>query len=85
MPVNNIESNPVKLPCGVPEGSVLEAVLFALCTTLLVSTINRQILKYHFYPDDLQLPNSASPENVHTLLKTTSDFYSDFVNCTGAK
>ena len=62
--------------CGAPHGSVLGPVLFTLCITPLASIINR----HDFYADDTQLLISALPQNIHTLLETTSDRYSNIKN-----
>ena len=75
-----MQSDPVKLSCNVPQGFILGPVLFTLYTTSLASIINHHNLNHHFYASDTQLPNSALPENIKTLLKTTSDCYSDIKN-----
>ena len=62
--------------CGAPHGSVLGPVLFTLCITPLASIINR----HDFYADDTQLLISALHQNIHTLLETTSDRYSNIKN-----
>ena len=54
--------------------------LFTLYTTPLASIIDRHNLNHHFYADDTRLLNSALPESIHTLLKATSDCYSDIKN-----
>ena len=75
-----MQSDPVKLSCNVPQGFILGPVPFTLYTTSLASIINHHNLNHHFYASDTQLPNSALPENIKTLLKTTSDCYSDIKN-----
>ena len=75
-----INSKPAKLDCGIPQGSVLGPVLFTLYTAPLANIINRHNLQHHFYADDTQLHNSDKPENVHNLLETTSNCYSDIKN-----
>ena len=46
----------------------------------LASIITCHNLNHHFYADNTQLLNSVLLENIHTLLKTTSDCYLDIKN-----
>ena len=77
-----MQFDPVRPFCGILQRSVLGPVLFTLYATRLASISNRHSLNHNFYADDIQLLNSALPENIHTLLKTTADCYSDIKNWT---
>ena len=63
--VNSISSTPQRLDFGVPQGSVLEPLLFVLYT----QPVSR--IDLHKFSDDTQLFSSALPVDFGTLIKQT--------------
>ena len=53
--VANDCSSKHKLACGVPQGSVLGLILYAMFTAPIADVIKRYGLRYHFYTDDTQI------------------------------
>ena len=66
---NHSRSQTATLSCGVPQGSVLDPLLFVLYTKDVTSIIKRHGLDNHCYADDTQLHLSCKPEDVITLAK----------------
>ena len=68
--VHSHTSVPASVSYGVPQGSVLGAILFVLYTTpLSLSTvIERHSIFHHSYADDTQLQNSATPDRLPNLI-----------------
>ena len=55
------ESSSVTFECGVPQGSILEPILFILYTTQLGQICRKHSIHYHLYADDSQLYMSFKP------------------------
>ena len=53
--MSNTRSKPSTVLFDVPQGSVLESILFLLCTTDLLRLIRRHQLQPHAYADDTQI------------------------------
>ncbi len=66
--VDPYSSASAALSCGVPQGSILGPVLFALYMLLLGIIINKfKGISYHCYVDDIQLYISFKPDNTDKL------------------
>ena len=53
--INGISSDSHRLKCGVPQGSVLGARMYTICTQQLSHIILRHGLQHHSYADDTQI------------------------------
>jgi hypothetical protein len=63
--VGSEKSDPAPLSCGVPQGSVLDPILFTLYTSSLGELLREQGVCYHLYADDSQLWIRCNPRNPH--------------------
>src|SRR6218665_2815233 len=61
-------SQSLPLSCGVPQGSILDPLLFILSTTTLSHLIKPSSVDHHLYADDTQLFISFSPASFSTSI-----------------
>ena len=74
---SGFESPPYPLSCGVPQGSVLDSILFNMFITPLSSLISSRSLNHHLYADDTQLFISFAPITFTTAITQLQDTISD--------
>ena len=53
--IDGAKSDPQDLQYGVPQGSVLEPILFTIYTIHIAAIVQQYNLKIHIYADDTQL------------------------------
>ncbi|KAK7103512.1 hypothetical protein V1264_018394 [Littorina saxatilis] len=78
--IDKLNSDPIRLECGVPQGSVLGPVLITLYTQPLDHILDRHNVLHHSFADDSQLHNSSSPDQSESLLSSISDTITDVQN-----
>ena len=62
---------------GVPQGSVLDSMLFTMYTKPLSAIIDSHSIIHHSFADDLQLQMSAPPDRISEQLHSMQSYISD--------
>ena len=69
-----------QLHYGIPQGSDLGPILFALYIQPLSDLIKRHSLSVHLFADDIQIETSFLPQNVHSAISSVETCISDVKN-----
>ena len=75
--VGDLNSLPLPLKYGVPQGSVLGPILFTLCSQPVSDKIREHNISYQKFADDTQLHKASQPTEFQCLV---SDFESCFLS-----
>jgi hypothetical protein len=67
--INGVDSNPIIMKCGVPQGSVMGPLLFTIYIRPLGHIIEQHQIKFKFYADDLQLYSSFKPIDKDAMIE----------------